>query len=606
MHLFLFCLFGLLVSSGTSRPICDMTLIAGIVSRDHERPLSRAARDRIREAISRNSGDRPSVYEDEHSFLAKLDTGAFGGPGEVADTTGAITLIAGEPLLGPNGSRGRAADTADIHDWLLTGNTAGLTRANGVFCGIHYRPETGELSLIADKLALRPLYYYISEDLVIFAGALRILEAIAEVPKVMDVRAVTEMVGLGYPLADRTPYIDIKAIRAAEIVQITPDKVSTERYFRWDDIPLREIGESELLDELSHRFETAVARRIGSDTATLAYLSGGLDSRCIVASLRGQNVAVHSFNFARRGTQDQIFGHDFAAAIGAIYNEVPKPAGDLVPDYSALLAKAWKASERRTGPTPERPNLAWSGEGGSVGLGHVHLTEKIAQLMRQGRVDQAIDEHLRREFAQVSPRLFRKEVSDSMLQIIRDGIRDELASLGHADPARSFYIHLLVNDQHRKLARHFENIDLHGIEFQLPLFDSSLLELIVSAPLDDCLRHKLYVKWLSRFPRAVSSVPWQAYPGHEPCPLTTAGHLEYQWSKDYQRAEQRATKERVMSQAKDLLNGGPFPIRLLDRTTLRLAAWAHRTGLRDYGYLIGPAHTYYDYVKKCNGRYAMP
>ena len=292
--------------------------------------------------------------------------------------------------------------------------------------------------------------------------------------------------------------------------------------------------------------------------------------------------------------------------IGAIYTEVPKPAGNLVPDYSALMAESWSTSKVGCMSPPERQNLAWSGEGGSVGLGHVHLTDGIAKLLRRGDIDEAIDEHLRLEYAQVSPRLFRKEVSGAMLQIVRGGIRDELGALDHPDPARGFYIHLLVNDQHRKLASHFENIDLHRLEFQLPFFDSAFLESIVATPVDVCLRHSLYVKWLSRFADAVTSVAWQAYPGHVPCAIASGVDLDYQWSKDYQRAERQASKDRVMAQARRLLNGGPFPEKLLDRRTLRLAALAHRTGLRDYGYLIGPAHTYYDYVNKCDGRYAMP
>ena len=583
-----------------------MTLIAGIVSRDPNQPLPAAIKTCILQNISRDPSSKSSIYEDERSFFVKLGVGACAEAAEIIDKNGRVTLIAGEPLLGSSGWQSRANDLAIIHLRLGAGDVSVLSQANGAYCGVHYRPDTGELMMIADKLGLRPLYYYICEEFVLFAGALRILEAIREIPKTMDVRAVTEMVGLGYPLARRTPYTEIKMLRAAEIGRIRRDAVSTEQYFRWDEIAPQDLPRKELVAELFRRFDGAVARRLRDDTATVAYLSGGLDSRCIVASLQGRTKAVHAFNFAKAKTQDQIFGREFAGAIGAAYTEVPKAAGELVPDYSLVMAEVWKASPNLNGSTPERPGFVWSGEGGSVGLGHVHLTEKIVSLMRRGRIDEAIDEHLRCEFAQVSPRLYRKHIAASMLEVIRDGIRDELDSLHHADPARNFYIHLLINDQHRKLAKHFENIDLHGLEFQLPFFDSDFLELIVAAPVDECLRHRLYVKWLSQFPAAVTSVPWQPYPGHEPCPVPASGDIDYQWSKEYQAAEQRARKRRVLAQARDLLKGGPFPIRLLDRTTLRLAAWAHRTGLRDYGYLIGPAHTYYEFVKKSDGQYEMP
>jgi len=125
-------------------------------------------------------------------------------------------------------------------------------------------------------------------------------------------------------------------------------------------------------------------------------------------------------------------------------------------------------------------------------------------------------------------------------------------------------------------------------------------------PVDICLRHRLYVKWLSHFPPAVTSVPWQIYPGHEPCPVPVPAGLDYQWSDDYQIAERAARKRQVTEQAKELFREPYFPEEVLNRRDLRLAAVVHSTGLRDYGYLIGPARTYHLYSQKYEGRYVLP
>lgn len=586
-----------------------MTMIAGIVSRDPRVAVPASVADILSRSISRNEGDESRVFQDARTFFVKVDIGAFGEPAEIVDKAGALTLIAGEPLLTANAEQqwqNRDADARSMHDVFVRGDLSALQRANGVFSAIHYNPAKGELSLIADKLGIRPLYYYISAEFVIFASALRILEDVAAIPKIMDVRAVTEMVGLGYALADRTPYVNIRLLRAAEIVRLTDKTVTRENYWYWDQIEASDLSGDELFSELYRRFSNAVARRIRNDTATAAYLSGGLDSRCIVAALRDRDVAVHTFNFGRPDTQDQIFGREFAAAVGTIHEEAPKKTGDLVPDYSSLMADGWRDSSRRNEPRAERPNIVWSGEGGSVALGHVHLTEKIVELMRAGEIDAVIEEHLARESAQVSPRLFRKDISARMSRLINNGIREELGKLKSNDPARSFYIQLLSNDQHRKLAKHFENIDLHRLEFQLPFFDSSLLELIVSMPIDICLRHRLYVKWLSLFPPAVTSVPWQVYPGHERCPVPVPEGLEYQWAKKYQAVEHKSRMRHVAEQSAELFGGDYFPEAVLNKRNLRIASWIHGSGLRDYQYLIGPAHTFYSYSKKCGGRYELP
>jgi hypothetical protein len=100
-------------------------------------------------------------------------------------------------------------------------------------------------------------------------------------------------------------------------------------------------------------------------------------------------------------------------------------------------------------------------------------------------------------------------------------------------------------------------------------------------------------------------VPWQSYPGHEPCPVARPFGLGYQWSSEYQSAERAARKERVLGQARQLIGSPRFPKKLLDKTTLRLAALAHAAGIRDYGYLIGPAHTYCEYAEKCSGIFEL-
>jgi hypothetical protein len=578
-----------------------MTLIAGIVSRSRDMPVPAEACAALRRLISRTPDDNIFEYRTDGAYLLKLDIGAF-AEGSVAADSGRVTLVAGEPILEGGG---RKRDVEALHrSFLSTGGDA-LTEASGAYCVVHYDDPLGQLCLATDKLGLRPLYYWAGDEFVVFAGALRILEDLDLVPKIMDVRAVTEMVGLGYALADRTPYAGVRLLRAAEAVRFGGFDERHEIYWNWDEISAVEQPEAKSPAELFSCFTTAVERRIGGDTATSAFLSGGLDSRCIVAALRDRGVQVHTYNFARPRTQDLVFGREFAREIGSIHTEVPKEAGDMVPDFSQLMADAIASSPNRA-HWPERPRLVWSGEGGSVALGHVHLTEEMIGWMRAGERGRVISEYIARESAAVAPRLFRADVAHSINGLLERGILAELEGLNTEDDARAFYLFLLLNDQHRKLAKHFENIDLHRLEFQLPFFDSQFIAAILRVPLDQCLRHRLYVKWLQLFPAAVTAVPWQAYPGHEPCPVQVPQELAYQWAGTFQTAERSSRRRRESSQAAAMLRAGDFPSPVLSRANLALAAVIHRTGIRNYQYLLGPAGTFHHYFRKCGGRYVLP
>src|SRR5258708_7838110 len=146
-----------------------MTLIAGILSRNNQH-LPNSACARLRQSISRNPADEVKVFEDHSSFFAKVDVGAFGGPGFIVDQSGALSLMAGEPLLANREAAtvsNRQHDLAAVHDQCLKGNWDVLREADGTFCMVHYQLQTGALSLMADKLGIRPLYFWADRDVIV-------------------------------------------------------------------------------------------------------------------------------------------------------------------------------------------------------------------------------------------------------------------------------------------------------------------------------------------------------------------------------------------------------------------------------------------------------
>ena len=580
-----------------------MTLIAGMLSRSNQ-PLSESARASFAKSISRNPIDEVKTFGDRTSFFAKVDIGAFGEPGFFVDHAESFSLLAGEPLLFDNNSSstaGRLQDLTRIHEHAVANHWDVLRAANGTFSLAHYQPVTSTLTLAADKLGIRPIYFWLDDDLIVFASALRILEECPLVPKKMDLRAVTEMVGLAVPLADRTPYAGISLLKPAEILQVTNEKVSRRHYWRWDEIEVSLEPEQVRLKTVYQHFQAAVDRRARNDKATSAYLSGGLDSRCMVAALDQKGMKLHTVNFARPGTQDYYCGNQFAEKIQSTHQSFPKEQGDRIPDYSALMANVISEKSDST----ERPRVVWSGEGGSVLLGNVHLSESIIAMMRAGEIDSAVEAYLDREQIHIPAKLFRSHILENARDVIKQGIREELDGLHATDPGRNFYLFLALNDQRRKLMGHFENIDQHRLEFQLPFFDAEFVSSIMATPLDWFMRHKFYTKWLSEFPPAVTAVPWQAYPGHERCPLPTPAELGYQWDDSYQAREDASQKLRVIAKAAELVSAADFPTRILNRRNLRLAAWIHARGWRDYRYAFEAAETYHAYSRKCGGEFIL-
>ncbi len=224
------------------------------------------------------------------------------------------------------------------------------------------------------------------------------------------------------------------------------------------------------------------------------------------------------------------------------------------------------------------------------------MSREIVEHMRAGRPAAAAAAYLQQEGAGTPRRFFKTEVAAALSDTLRRGILEELEDIRCDDGGRAFHLFLMLNDQRRHLFAHFENIDRHRLELHLPFYDSDFLALVLSVPVELCLGHRFYTKFLAHFAPAVTCVPWQTYPGHEPCPLPVPPDLGYQWEAGRRRAARRPLR----------LGNGDFPDPLFSRPQLRLAALAHRVGLRDYDYLIDALRVYQRYWTHCGGRYVLP
>jgi hypothetical protein len=288
-----------------------------------------------------------------------------------------------------------------------------------------------------------------------------------------------------------------------------------------------------------------------------------------------------------------------AMRLGTLHHELEET--DEMVDFQSRMREAyrtWVGSPGHSQDLPERPRLVWSGDGGSVAVGHVYLTKPVVDLMRTGRTNEAIRLFLRENGIATLSKLMRPDFLRRIATAPEMGIREELEDIHCSDRGRAFHLFLMLNDQRRHLARYYENIDLIRFEQHLPFFDRSFLEYILSLPVDDFLGHRFYNEWLKYFLPAVTQVPWQSYPGHEPCPLPPPPQLRYQWSGAASTGV-RKERRRLLAASRRVLRADDFPKHILRRGYLRLAAAAYRAHIGDYGYAIAAATTYHECWSRC-------
>ncbi len=245
-----------------------------------------------------------------------------------------------------------------------------------------------------------------------------------------------------------------------------------------------------------------------------------MDSRAIVSVLSELRVTTRAFNYSPSGSQDLEFAKKYAETEDNIIFHSYPCDDDGGYNFRCELANILSQSIMHEGEKIERPKSVWSGDGGSVSVGCVYLNEEIMKAAGSGSFELAISRYFHLNNIKLPLNIFRKQSKYCHADLLMDYVINEIDSINCNDKQK-LYLFLLLNDQRRHLHDFYENLDIHGLEYQLPFFDSKFLEYVASIPIDCKINHKFYTEWFKCFPHSVLEAPWQTYRGHVACPVAS-------------------------------------------------------------------------------------
>lgn len=566
-----------------------MTLIAGAFSIAAGVVLPPPLKAALRQHLRRAPDERGSLssHDSQALFLVKWDSGSFKEPAWREGADGSLATLVGDPLLADGGARlSRAEQLAH-----LTGPDAGLNdgelaRTRGAFSIAAFSATTHTLTLATDMIGLRPLYYTVQDGVLLFASALRILESMPGLVRKPSTTGVVESCVFGFPLAERTPYANIAVLRECQKLSVSQGgAIALTNYHDWTSAgPVPDSAQT-AARELFAEFQAGIRLRLATDQRVYAFLSGGMDSRAIVSALASMGRDIEALNFSPDASQDQVYARQFAETLGARCRLSFLPRDDD-PNFSMLAFNAKTRLEQTITVGVDRPAFLWSGDGGSVGLGHVYMDQAMLALAERGDYPAALDHFLSFNGLSLPVKVLSGASRAALQQMIAANAVSEINRYPRADAGRRLYLFLLFNDQRRHLFKHFESIDQHGLEFLLPFYDVRFLQRVADTPAAWGVLHKLYALWFEQLDPSARATPWQTYPGHQPCPVKGDDSLSYQWAGRNGEAalslSERLGGGRYL--AKQAL-GATLPV-IFSRPRLLLAAVLHASGLRNCGHIL--------------------
>jgi asparagine synthase (glutamine-hydrolysing) len=253
--------------------------------------------------------------------------------------------------------RSRSDTEVIVNGWHAWGPKI-FSRLRGMFALAIWDRRSQRLVLARDRLGKKPLYYAPTATAFLFGSEIKAVLAWPGLSRRADLSAIDSYLTFGYVAAPQTAFAGIRKLPAAHylVLDALPDGSLGEpelvRYWR---LPgprgaRRHRPAAELRRELVAQLEEAVRLRLISDVPLGAFLSGGVDSSAVVATMArvgGGRVKTFSIGFSAKEYDETRYARMVAERYGTDHEELV-----VEPDAIAVLPQLiWHYGEPFADPS---------------------------------------------------------------------------------------------------------------------------------------------------------------------------------------------------------------------------------------------------------------
>ncbi len=303
-----------------------------------------------------------------------------------------------EQLLQRNAEFRTTSDTEVILQLYREQGADCLKSLNGMFAFAVWDKVNKEFFLARDRVGIKPLFYTMTDDGIVFGSEIKSLLEIESVAKQVNPKLIDSYMSVGYCPTNETLFKGIYKLEPGHSLTIKDGQVEIKKYWDMEFDKSQDKGEEYYIDKTRELFEDAVKIQLRSDVPLGVFLSGGIDSSAVVAMMKKLDVkdiktfsvawdygdAFNETQYARQVSEQ--FGTDHTE-----YFMTAEDFKDFLPDYirhmdepvteAAAISLYYLAKK-----TKEKVTVVLSGEGADEVYGgypiykYMHVVEQYKRI----------------------------------------------------------------------------------------------------------------------------------------------------------------------------------------------------------------------------------
>jgi asparagine synthase (glutamine-hydrolysing) len=307
--------------------------------------------------------------------------------------------------------RGHSDTEVMVEGFAVWGVRQTIERSIGMFAFAVWDRSARTLTLVRDRLGIKPLYWGHADSSLVFASELKALTAVPGWQGDIDRDALAAFLRYGYVPTPMSIYRGIEKLAPGTMLECGEDgKIRRTAYWSLEEVAARgqasplEVADEQAVEELEALLGDAVRRRMVADVPLGMFLSGGIDSSTVAALMQAnspRSIRTFSIGFHERAYDEAAQARKVAEYLGTDHTELyvtPAEAQSAIPKLQDIYDEPFADSSQiptylLSEMTRRHVTVALSGDGGDEvfagynrygqGLALARMIRSLPKPMRQ-------------------------------------------------------------------------------------------------------------------------------------------------------------------------------------------------------------------------------
>jgi len=416
---------------------------------------------------------------------------------------------------------------------------------NGSFVLTIYDLKRKRVIIANDRYGFRPLYYSVSDDKLLFASEVKAILEDKAFKKELNDETIADFFAFGEILGNKTFFKGIETLPPASVLTYDGGNISMEQYWDFNYEPDYRLSEDEIVDQLVLTFTKAVEIRMRDNLRYGISLSGGVDSRTVLAAIsKSQRHSVTAFTFGLPGCDEIKIAQRVAKEAGVNHLIIELDADELLPYGEEVVRLSDGMDTIAVSFLPyafdrvrEQVDVFLQGLGLDVLLGGLYLNR---QMLSAKTVEDLIANYLNtRLFSHtMMSKLFvsstyHRKIEDVLVNSIKCAF-EQIIGERPVDKRDSF----MLRNHMRRFTILGSVITRNKTEEATPALDNKFIDLVSQIPLYLRFNHRIHRKFFIKLAPELAAIPYQQTMVRADAPL-----MVWRLGEAYQSYKERIKKE---------------------------------------------------------------